>query len=71
MYHVDPPGKDRFVMVIEGSQDFYIEDKAGEHIQPMKLGEVWYVNSNWPHKIENTGSTTRVALLGSYDFKKP
>lgn len=69
MYHVDQPGKDRFVMVVEGAQNFYIKDKDGEHIQPMKPGEVWYVNSNWEHKIENTGSGKRIALLGCYNYK--
>lgn len=67
-YHIDQPGKDRFIMVVEGEQAVYIKDKAGVHIQVMKPGEVWYINSNWEHKVDNIGKQQRLALLGCFEY---
>lgn len=67
-YHIDQPGKDRFIMVIEGEHICYVKNKECEYSQIMKPGEVWYVNTNWEHKVENIGTKQRLALLGCFDY---
>lgn len=69
-YHVDQPGKDRFVMVIEGVHVIHIKTKDQVFKQIMLPGEVWYINSNWEHKVENIGPIRRLALLGCFNYNK-
>lgn len=69
LFHIDQPGKDRFVVVIEG--EHVIHMKAADDTvtrQLMLPGEVWYLNSNWEHKVENTGDNKRLALLGCFEY---
>jgi len=68
LYHIDQPGKDRFIVVIQGEQYIHMRVDDKEIKQHMLPGEIWYLNSNWPHKIENVSSTDRIALLGCFDF---
>ena len=67
-YHIDQPGKDRFVMVIEGEHIMHIKTRKGHFQQLMLPGEVWYINSNWEHKVENIGKQERLALLGCFEY---
>ena len=67
-YHIDQPGKDRFIMVLEGEHVFYIKNKEREFAQIMKPGELWYVNTNWEHKVENISKQQRLALLGCFEY---
>jgi len=34
----------------------------------MKPGELWYLNSNWEHRVDNNGSVTRIAVLGCFNY---
>lgn len=68
LYHIDQPGQDRFIMVVEGEQIVYWKTKDGEFQQLMKPGEVWYLNSNWEHMVENIGTQQRLALLGCFEY---
>ena len=71
LYHIDQPGKDRFVMVIEGEHVIHMKTADGTVTQQLMLpSEVWYLNSNWEHKVENTGTGVRLALLGCFDYNK-
>lgn len=68
-YHIDQPGKDRFLVVIEGEHVVHLKGKNDKLIkQRMKPGQLWYLNSNWEHKVENTGQGLRLALLGCFDY---
>lgn len=67
-WHMDQPGKDRFSVVIDGEQVLHVRTKQGEFHQIQKPGEVWYLNSNWDHKVENTGTKQRLALLGCFEY---
>lgn len=68
LYHIDQPGKDRFLVVLEGEQIVHMRTKDGEFQQLMKPGELWYLNSNWEHKVENIGKQQRLALLGCFEY---
>jgi len=71
LYHIDQPGKDRFVMVIEGEHVIHMKLADGTVTRQLMLpSEVWYLNSNWEHKVENTGNKRRLALLGCFDYNK-
>ena len=70
-YHSDQPGKDRCVMVIDGEHVIHVKAKNDKQIKQLMLpGELWYLNSNWEHRVENTGSGLRLALLGCFDYNK-
>ena len=68
VYHIDQPGKDRFIIVLEGEQVVYIKKHKETFQQLMKPGELWYLNSNWEHKVENIGKQQRLALLGCFEY---
>ena len=55
-------------MVLEGEHVFYIRNKEREFTQIMKPGDLWYVNTNWDHKVENIGTTQRLASIGCFDY---
>jgi quercetin dioxygenase-like cupin family protein len=68
-YHIDQPGKDRFVVVIDGEHVIHVKAKNGKYIKQLMLpGELWYLNSNWEHRVENTGDGLRLALLGCFEY---
>lgn len=70
-YHIDQPGKDRFVVVIGGEHVIHVKAKNGKDIRQLMLpGELWYLNSNWEHRVENTGNELRLALLGCFEYNK-
>jgi|SaaInl59LU_5_DNA_1037362.scaffolds.fasta_scaffold02825_7 mannose-6-phosphate isomerase-like protein (cupin superfamily) len=69
-YHIDQPGKDRFSVVIDGEQIMHMKTKNGVVKQLMQPGEVWYLNSNWEHKVENIGTKQRLALLGCFEYNE-
>lgn len=69
-WHIDSPSIDRFTVVLQGNQYFNIKSKYGICKIDMKLGDVWYVNSNWPHMVENYGIEERIGLLGCFHYQK-
>lgn len=70
-YHIDQPGKDRFVVVIDGEHVIHVKARNGKQISQLMLpGELWYLNSNWEHRVENTGKNKRLALLGCFEYNK-
>jgi len=70
-YHIDQPGKDRFTVVVQGEQIMHMKTEDDVVVkQLMNPGELWYLNSNWEHKVENTGPGQRLALLGCFDYNQ-
>ena len=65
-FHIDQPTFDRFVMVVEGEHLAIIKTDDDTYSQLMKPGEVWYMNTNWKHKVVNTSEKKRIALLGCF-----
>jgi hypothetical protein len=39
--------------------DFYVDNRQ----IPMRVGECWYVNVNFPHRVTNNGQTARIHLV--------
>ena len=71
--HVDDPDQLRVIALLEGRQNFTLRAKSEEIALNMQPGEVWYVNTAWPHKVHNPGKRTRLAVLidlADYDFEK-
>ena len=67
-YHIDQPIYDRFILVIEGEHTVSIKKRKELITQVMKPGELWYLNSNWEHRVDNNGSVTRIAVLGCFNY---
>ncbi|MEE4188498.1 MAG: aspartyl/asparaginyl beta-hydroxylase domain-containing protein [Roseobacter sp.] len=65
--HVDDPSQIRVISVLRGSHHFVLLGRDGARDIPMRLGELWYVNTAWPHSVENPGKVDRVALLLNLD----
>ena len=61
--HIDDPLHYRFISILEGENEFWIEVDNAEQLFDMKIGEVWFVNTSFPHYVRNTGPGARVALL--------
>lgn len=68
-WHMDPPTGDRFIIVVKGSHECQIKLKDKVETQEMNPGEIWYLNSNWYHRVINTTQQDRYAILGCFDFK--
>ncbi len=61
--HIDNPEQIRIIILLEGEQEFTLQTKTeSQHIE-MKIGELWFVNTAWPHSVMNKGPHTRLALL--------
>ena len=67
-WHLDPPTGDRFVIVVRGSHLCEVKLKDRIETQEMLPGEVWYLNSNWYHRVINPNTQDRYAILGCFDF---
>lgn len=67
-WHIDPPNGDRFICLYAGTHTVHVRTDNGIVSQPMLPGELWYLNSNWYHSVENTGGTDRYAILGCFNL---
>ncbi len=61
--HIDDPKQTRSLAVIAGDHEFWIKPGREFERVPMRIGELWFINTAWPHKILNTFDTNRVALM--------
>jgi hypothetical protein len=61
--HIDDPEQTRALALLRGSQEFSVEDESGRHLIEMSKGELWFINTAWPHRVRNPDSSERVALL--------
>lgn len=61
--HLDDPQQNRVFVLLEGVQSFLIEGKSNHLELHMKQGEIWFINTAWPHEVHNPGTTPRLALL--------
>jgi quercetin dioxygenase-like cupin family protein len=61
--HIDDPDQIRALALIDGQQNFTLRINDEETEYPMVKGEVWYINTAWPHRVKNPDDTTRLALL--------
>ena len=65
-WHIDPADWDRFVINVNVSSICEIKTHKETISFIMKPGEIWYLNSSWPHRIINNNPINRVALLGNF-----
>jgi len=67
-WHMDPPTGDRFIIVVRGSHEVQFDVKGKIVSQQMGPGEIWYINSNWYHRVINNSLDDRYAILGCFDI---
>lgn len=65
-WHIDPPNGDRFICLYRGTHTVHVKTDQRTVSQPMQPGELWYLNSNWYHRVENTSNNDRYAILGCF-----
>lgn len=68
-WHIDPPTGDRFIIVTQGEHTVEVNTKTDTHSQTMLPGEVWYLNSNWYHRVINNTDIDRYAILGCFNYQ--
>lgn len=61
--HIDDPQQIRVIALLAGRHDIRIRTDRGRASLTMVPGELWFLNTAWPHAVENTGSEPRLALL--------
>jgi len=61
--HIDDPKQHRVIALLNGQHDFIQNTKMGTATVKMKIGELWYVNTAFPHRVNNTGEYERIVLL--------
>lgn len=61
--HIDDPHQHRVIALLTGQHIFSINQNNHDHVIPMQMGELWYINSAWPHKVVNPHPYPRLALL--------
>ena len=62
--HLDDPFTYRLVVMLEGEQI----GQFGSVKNPMKAGEVWFLNSAFKHSVYNHTNKKRIALLGRFNI---
>ena len=62
--HLDDPFTYRLVAMLEGEQI----GQFGSVKNPMKAGEVWFLNSAFKHSVYNHTNKKRIALLGRFNI---
>lgn len=67
-FHIDDPIKERFTCVIQGKQEIHVKTREGTITYNPQIGEVVYLNTNWPHAVYNLVPEMRIALVGCYDL---
>ncbi|MEC9345886.1 MAG: hypothetical protein VYB54_06650 [Pseudomonadota bacterium] len=60
--HVDPPDQNMIQCLIEGDTVFEFRTRAGRHIYEMKVGDIWWFNTAWPHRTHIRGTGRRLLL---------
>lgn len=68
-WHIDPPTGDRFIFMIEGTHTVEININDKILSQKMIPGEIWFINSNWYHRVINNSNTDRYAILGCFTYE--
>lgn len=61
--HIDDPQQHRVIALLQGQHIFSINHHHHDQVIPMQTGELWYINSAWPHKVVNPQPYPRLALL--------
>jgi len=61
--HIDDPLQNRAIALLAGNQTFTINTKNNHFDLDMQQGEIWFVNTTWPHTVHNPGTQPRLALL--------
>jgi len=51
----------------ENDSDFLFKDRKGIYKLGMKPKEFWFINTGWPHAVENYTGVRRVAIM-SFDY---
>ena len=64
-YHLDSPWTYRFIIMLYGSHVF--ETELGNRYE-MSVGDIYYVNGCYKHRIINDGDVTRIAVLGNFEI---
>jgi hypothetical protein len=63
--HIDDPRQLRVIAILSGAHHFLIHGKQGAHDLPMRIGELWFVNTAFEHEVLNRGNMERIALLAN------
>ena len=63
-WHVDSADERRFIALLDGMQEFTLRLRKTLFSLSMARGELWFVNTAWPHRVRNPGRDPRIALLG-------
>ncbi|MEM8689876.1 MAG: aspartyl/asparaginyl beta-hydroxylase domain-containing protein [Pseudomonadota bacterium] len=61
--HIDDPTQTRSLALLDGDHEFWIRTGSSLERVPMRRGEVWFVNTAWPHWVVNPFDRVRMALL--------
>lgn len=61
--HIDDPRQRRAIALLQGEQEFVLWTADEHHRLDMQIGELWFVNTAWPHRVVNPGAVPRLALL--------
>jgi hypothetical protein len=51
------------VSLNEHQSFFEIKDRNGVHSVPLQIGQIYFTNTGWPHRVYNAGSTPRLNLV--------
>lgn len=61
--HIDDPQQHRAIALLQGHHSFTIQQPTLATPIPMQIGELWYINTAWPHSVVNPNPEPRLALL--------
>jgi hypothetical protein len=60
--HVDPPDQNMIQCLLSGETLFEFRVGGERRVYRMKVGEIWWFNTTWPHRTESLSAETRLLL---------
>ncbi len=60
--HVDPPDQNMIQCLLAGETVFDFRTRSGRQSYRMKIGEIWWFNTAWPHSTRNDSDDLRLLL---------
>ena len=61
--HIDDPNQIRVLALLKGAHRFNLYRDGQPVSVCMRPGDLWYINTAWPHEVVNRSSYERLALL--------
>lgn len=70
-WHIDESTRERFIVLVSGEHEVQVNRHGKIHSLIPKVGELWFLNISWEHRVINLSDTEpRIALICCFGYEK-